>query len=358
MSSPRQVAPARPKDLTALLTARLRSEFAVPVILVDPADPVIGGPQCLVPACERLAVLLGKCTAHHQHWVEDGRPGDVEAWAATVPALRRWLQQPVKYAVETCRRGRREFGLCHSHASRWHGLGRPDLTRWTADGGGTPLPAGSTCRFPSCELDAEGAAGLCGHHRSRWIRGGRPPVESWLLTCETFGRDRFDLRALPMPMRLEVAYAIQCRVDERRTKTRPDTIRRLLRRLPGGGVDSLLDRSPDSWIGYLEFSSEPGSVERRFLLDAIGYLRDLVDGTGWDAEYPRDVWLLRRLGYPGRDNVLRFTGITPIWLRQLTKRWVRWRLSTGTSLTTVAEDCGRSPGSRGRSPRCSAGPRR
>ena len=53
---------------------------------------------------------------------------------------------------------------------------------------------------------------------------------------------------------------------------------------------------------YLEFSSERGSVERRFLLDAIGYLRDLVDGAGWDAEYPRDVWLLRRLGYPGRDN--------------------------------------------------------
>jgi integrase len=338
MTSPRQVAPARPKDLTTLLTARLRPEFAVPVILVDPGDPVIGGPQCLVPACERLAVLLGKCSAHHQHWVEDGRPGDVEAWAATVPALRRWLQQPLKCSVETCRRGRREFGLCHSHASRWRQQGGVDLERWIAEGGGGPLPAGDLCRFPGCQLDAEGAAGLCVHHRSRWIRGGRPPVESWLLTCETFGRDRFDLRRLPTPMRLEIAYAIQCRVDERRTKTRPDTIRRLLRRLPGGGVDSLLDRCPDSWIDYLEFSSERGSVERRFLLDAIGYLCDLVDGTGWDAEYPRDVWLLRRLGYPGRDNVLRFTGIAPIWLRQLTKRWVRWRLSTGTSLTTVAAD--------------------
>ena len=338
MTSPHRVAPARSEDLTALLTARLRPEFAVAVILVDPGDPVIGGPQCLVPACERLAVLRGKYSAHHQNWVEDGRPGNVESWATTVPALRRWLQQPVKCAVETCRRGRRDFGLCHSHASRWRRQGRADLTRWIAEGGGGPLPRGQVCRFPGCELDAEGTAGLCLHHRGRWIHGGRPPVESWLVTCEIFGRDRFDLRLLPMPMRLEIAYAIQCRVDERRTKTRPHTIRRLLRRLPGGGVASLLDRSPDSWIDYLGFCTERGSVERRFLLDAIGHLRDLVDGTGWDTEYPRDEWLLRRLGYPGRDNVLRFTGIAPIWLRQLTKRWARWRLSTGTSLTTVAAD--------------------
>ena len=68
---------------------------------------------------------------------------------------------------------------------------------------------------------------------------------------------------------------------------------------------SLLDRSPE-WIGYLGYSSERGYVERRFLLDAIGYLQDLVDGVGWDAEYPRDIWLLRRLGYPGRDSQLRF----------------------------------------------------
>ena len=89
-----------------------------------------------------------------------------------------------------------------------------------------------------------------------------------------------------MPMRLEIAYAIQRRVDERRTRTRPRQIRRLLRALPGGGADSLLDRTPEDWIAYLGFSCERGYIERRFLLDAIGYLRDLVEGVGWDAEYP------------------------------------------------------------------------
>lgn len=70
----------------------------------------------------------------------------------------------------------------------------------------------------------------------------------------------------------------------------------------------------------------------------LGYLRDAIDGVGWDAEYPRDVWLLRRLGYPGRDAVLRFDEIAPAWLRALTKRWARWRLSTGTALTTALAD--------------------
>jgi hypothetical protein len=33
---------------------------------------------------------------------------------------------------------------------------------------------------------------------------------------------------MPLPLRIEVAYAIQRRVDERRTKTRPDLLHRLL----------------------------------------------------------------------------------------------------------------------------------
>ncbi|WP_067480433.1 tyrosine-type recombinase/integrase [Nocardia amamiensis] len=321
------------------LADRLRARFAQPVILVHPDDPVIGGPACLVPVCERQAVLLGKCSAHHRRWIDDGRPADVDAWAATAPANRRWLQQPTKCAIETCRRSRREKGLCHSHVSRWNDQGSPELTGWIADGGGgPPLPTGTRCRFPDCGLDAEGEAGLCDHHRSRWIRADRPPLQSWLISCSTFGQDRFDLRPLPIPMRHEIAYAIQCRVDERRTQTRPHQIRRLLRALPGGGVDSLLARTPESWTSYLGYSSERGYIERRFLLDAIGYLRDAIDGTGWDAEFPRDVWLLRRLGLPGRDAQFRFTGIEPIWLRQLTKRWARWRLSTGIVVGTVAAD--------------------
>ena len=163
-------------------------------------------------------------------------------------------------------------------------------------------------------------------------------MEAWLADCAMFGRDRFDLRALPVPMRLEIACAIQRRVDARRTKTRPDQVRALLRKLAASGASSLLDRSADDWNARLGFSSRHGDSERRFLLDAVGYLRDLAEGAGWDTEYPRDVWLLRRLGYPGRDAVLRFDRIEAAWLRELAKRWARWRLSTGTALATVLAD--------------------
>ena len=173
-----------------------------------------------------------------------------------------------------------------------------------------------------------------------------------------FGRDRFDLQALPTPMRLEIAYAIQRRVDARRTKTRPDQIRALLRKLAASGESSLLDRPAEEWNKSLGFSSRHGDSERRFLLDAIGYLRDLAEGTGWDAEYPRDMWLLRRLGYPGRDAVLRFGGIEPAWLRELTKRWARWRLSTGTALATVLADVRAITRFARSFPRSPAGPRR
>lgn len=76
------------------LETRLRPQFAHPIILVDLNDPVIGGPQCLVGVCERLSVIFGKCSAHHQRWIDDGRPDDIEAWAQAAPANRRWLQHP------------------------------------------------------------------------------------------------------------------------------------------------------------------------------------------------------------------------------------------------------------------------
>lgn len=101
----------------------------------------------------------------------------------------------------------------------------------------------------------------------------------------------------------------------------------------------------DHPIAALEKLTETGrslSVGRRGLLRyTYQCVKDVQDGIGWDAEYPQDVWDLRRLGIPrGTSGVarLRFDRIAQPWLRELTKRWIRHRLSTGLTPNTVGQD--------------------
>jgi integrase len=136
-------------------------------------------------------------------------------------------------------------------------------------------------------------------------------------------------------MQSEIAYGLQQRADERRTRSGPDHLARLLTRLPSG-VESLRERSPELWMETLGWQDRSKrSVAMRFLVDTLGWLDDL-DGVGWDAEYHREAWRLRRLGYPNRDAEIRFDGIAEGWLRELVKRWARWRLSTGIVPETVS----------------------
>lgn len=60
-------------------------------------------------------------------------------------------------------------------------------------------------------------------------------------------------------------------------------------------------------------------------------IADLAEGSGWDAEYPRDAWQMHRLGFEVR-YVLNFSRIPQQQLKDLAKRWIRWRLSTGLGL--------------------------
>jgi hypothetical protein len=99
-------------------------------------------------------------------------------------------------------------------------------------------------------------------------------------------------------------------------------------------VTSLTDCEEPGW----RQSGHPGlkdPMARALLNYAIRKVTDLAENGGWATEYPRDVWKMRRLGYP--DNVaIRFTGIAQTWPRELAKRWVRWRLSSGLGLEAAA----------------------
>lgn len=46
-----------------------------------------------------------------------------------------------------------------------------------------------------------------------------------------------------------------------------------------------------------------------FLRYAYASLEDLAHGGGWESEFPRDVWELRRLGIEGTRARLRFDRI-------------------------------------------------
>ena len=103
-------------------------------------------------------------------------------------------------------------------------------------------------------------------------------------------------------------------------------------------VESLLERPLADWLAGLPAAAAV-NTPRAFLGYAIECLLDLRDGTGWDSEYQRDVWLLRRLGVAGHDGArLDFTAVQPLWLRELAKRWCRWRMSCGVGLGQLRKD--------------------
>jgi integrase/ferredoxin len=320
-------------DWLTRVRAELRDEFAGGVILAGSGGPALMGRACAVDECWRVAQHGGLCEAHHKRWVADDRP-DIGEWSMSAPGRSKGVRPLQSCDAQGCRRGRFGAGLCQAHLLRWARDGKPDRAVWLSAKSGPPLETLLSCPIPGCLLEGEGSSGLCVSHQTRWVNHGRPPIEEFVIECVTYGHDRFDLRHLPPLMRAEFAYGLQRRADEVRTQTRPDQLRRLLKLLPAG-VDSLCAHNGKDWLEALGWADRK-SVARRFLIDTLGWLDDLANGVGWDSEFDRDVWQLRRLGYPNRESCLRFDRIEPMWLRMLAKRWARWRLSTGMNPTSVS----------------------
>lgn len=326
--------------LARQLTARLRPEFATAVIVPACDDAILGTLACAVPGCARPMMAARLCTSHYSRWRHDGYP-DMEEWTATTDPATRGHRPLQACAVAGCRRGVLGVGLCSKHHYRWTAmLGRPELAGWLAtvvddDPDGRPA-----CAVAGCELLVESAdPGLCRSHYNRWRGRHRPPLQTFVAECATFGDAVFDLRALPPTMRLEVAYGLQCRVDDNRAKTPAKPLRPLLGLLAASGASSLLEHPLHEWLAELTPTRRWGHTPRSFVRFTLERLDDLLQGEGWDTEFGRDVWLLRRLGYPrGGPARLRFDRIAQPWLRELVKRWARWRLSAGLSVHQVERD--------------------
>jgi hypothetical protein len=111
-----------------------------------------------------------------------------------------------------------------------------------------------------------------------------------------------DFRGLPPQLRLELQYAVQCRRDEQAATLPLHVANWAIRRAREAGVASLLDRSPAQWRELARSRRRTPSGARlrarneTFLVYAHEVVEALRDGTGWQVEYPRDVWRLSRLG--------------------------------------------------------------
>ena len=179
-------------------------------------------------------------------------------------------------------------------------------------------------------------------HQTRWRAQGYPPQESFIDRCLLAARDRIDFSGLSPLLRLELQYAVQCRADQARIRLPAPVVNWAIRQARDAHVSSLLDLSARQWADRAgpKTNSYPA-----FLVFARDVVEMLHEGTGWEVEYPKDIWRLDRLpglttnaGRPNPRNRLRFDRIAQPWLRALVMRWSRLRLSSGLAVGTVVND--------------------
>jgi site-specific recombinase XerD len=327
------------------LMGAVRAEFRVDLLVPDAEHPVLGRGICAVTGCDRSPSGNGLCSTHQKRWLDRGRPELTVFLADPGPPLN-GRRELTGCTVAGCRYGSSGHGLCMRHRSAWTTSGHPDPAAWAS----TAVAAGPAdrriCGLPFCSLWIENQRNLfCKAHETRWRMQGRPNVEEFVTRCLLSGRDRIDFSGLPPLLKLELQYAVQCRVD-RGTITLPAPIVAwTIRQATDAGVASLLGLTPQQWAHRAGPKSNSYPVFLAFARDVVEALHE---GTGWEVEYPRDVWRLQRLpgltSQPGRALItqgrtqLRFDRINQGWLRSLAKRWVRLRLSSGLSIGTAHSD--------------------
>ena len=334
MRAPVQPAVTRRPLLLERLVGAIRPEFRAEVLVFPAEDPVFGGGACRVGGCRRAARSKGMCQGHHLRWVSEGRPDLGEFAATTDPRWRR--QRPnMECRILGCGFGAARGGLCQLHHQRWDRAGSPDPDDWTAPWAALrPAAPGAVCRIDHCQLWPQAALPLCHSHANTWKVNGRPVMEVFVRRFDevaTTEEEIIRLGVLGPQLRLEIQYVLQRRHDKRATKTLPAVVMALVRALAATGAGSLLDQTEDQWRTGIGRPAPRDSNLRALLIDARRTIADLADADGWEAEFDRDVWQMRRLGFDGNQR-LDFTAVGQPWLRDLVKRWLRWRLGTGLGL--------------------------
>lgn len=320
--------------LLGKLMAVVRPEFRADIVVPERGALVFDASGCRVPGCVRQPRTRGLCKGHYYTWKDQGRP-NIEVFAATASPVGLGRKELTVCAVSGCRFGGTRRGLCVRHHGIWERAGQPDKDSWLATAAPEHDPDHPVCALSYCTLWTQGRSQFCVNHRSRWEAVGRPTLADFIVLCESYGDDRFDFRGFGdrRQIKLEMQYALQCRHDERQIKTPSAVARPVIALVAASDVVSLLDWPLERWSEFFDarHKAQHGqNGQLAFLRYAHRCAEDLHVGAGWEAEFPRDVWELRRVGMEGNKR-LRFVDIGQPWLRLLAKRFARWRLSVGRS---------------------------
>lgn len=210
-----------------------------------------------------------------------------------------------------------------------------------------PVFARGRCQVRGCGRGAWTRM-LCNGHYGRWHTHGRPDLAVFAATTGPLHSssdriDAFDLRRLPTQLRLEVAYSIQCRHDERTIRLLPMMINRLVDLVTAAQVTSLLDHSLPRWtmLAHQHGLKDTGGRGMGQLRYAWRHLHDLSENTDAEHEFARDTWRAAVLGVrPSVKGIttIRFDHFDQPWLRAAVKRACRYRLGAGKAFGSVSID--------------------
>ncbi len=246
----------------------------------------------------------------------------------SVPA-EAFLDRPVPLAVRICGLLRPEFNVA---------VICPDPD--------DPVLAGRRCAVGGCERPSR-LRGMCAAHHARWVGRDRPDLTDFVAAAapvraaQPRADEVFDLSHLAKGCRVEIAFVLQCRHDERGRGIRPAAVRPVVAMLVRTGARSVLERSLNGWVDLLPSlnpTTRAGAVG--FLGYAWRQIETVASGGGVETEYGRDVWDARRLCITvtvGHHRVS-FERIPQLWLRCAVKTWAKARLVGGMSFGAIRRD--------------------
>jgi integrase len=297
------------------------------LLIPDPEGRLSRDRPCAVAGCRNVRRGIDPLCHSHRRRFERSGGDDLSAWLASdgPGSRRRWVSEETCIITgpggEACPRpAAGAWGLCHGHDTTWRDQRRTETSFEQFLDSARPLPSFGPCVVASCYLAAaHRRVRLCELHSRLWHDAGCPRganFEAWAARARQPVNHRvLSLRGLPELVRLELVYAISCRVKEQ-IRTATGNMRRFVDELLSSGIGSMTEFD---LAGFDPTGNQDWGRFARFSIDRVRLAYGDVE-----REREGDVWDLRHFGGSGR---LDFTGVRQEWLREATKAWAATALA-------------------------------